>query len=197
MEKKSTGKNITIIVLIILLIGALGYIAYDKVIVKENKEPVKTKNNIEEQTTIKTDKISISDSYVYDGEYTANPNLTAHLELKLNEDNTFLLYIGLTDAEALKGTYTLDDSKLTLYSIEADSSGYDHHVYEVNSDTFECTYDENNNTVVINKWNQHWYNSDAEKVEYEVFTSFSDLKLAKNNKFEHLGNDRFPDEKIN
>lgn len=196
MEKKSTGKTIAIVILIILLLGALGYIAYDKVIVKESEKTVKTENNTEEQTTIKTEKTSISDSYIYDGVYTANPDLTAHLELKLNGDNTFILYIGLNDAEALKGTYTLNDSKLMLYSIEADASGYDHHVYEVNSDTFECTYDENNNTVVINKWNQHWYNSDAEKVEYEVFTDFSDLKLVKNNNFEHLGKDRFPNEKI-
>lgn len=196
MENKSTVKTVTIIILLLIVLGLGGYIVYDKVIVQESEKPAKTENTTEEHTTIKNEKTSISGSFIYSGVYVPSPELTANLELRLNGDNTFLLYIGLTDSEALKGTYVLDDTKLTLYSVEADASGYDHHVYEVNSDTFECTYDESNNTVVINKWNQHWYYSDAEKVKYDVFTGFSDLKLVKNDNFKYLGKDRFPDEKI-
>ena len=190
MEKKGTNKTVTIVILIILLLGALGYIAYDKVIMKETEEPEKAEKKVEEQTTKENEK-SISGSYIYDGVFTANPDLTAHLELKLSEDNTFILFMATTDAMAVKGTYTLDGSKLMLYAIEMDGSQDEPNIYKVNSDTFECTYDAANNTIDINKWNQHWYNDETKKVDYNTFTDYSNLKLVQNNNLEHIGKDRF------
>lgn len=54
-KNKSTGKTITIIILIILLLGTSGYIAYDKLInkpeQKETKEETKTKQQEEDLVT--------------------------------------------------------------------------------------------------------------------------------------------------
>ena len=51
-KNKSTGKTITIIILIILLLGTSGYIAYDKLInkpeQKETKEETKPKQQEED-----------------------------------------------------------------------------------------------------------------------------------------------------
>ena len=183
-------KNLIIVILVFAVLGLGGFIVYDKVITKEAQEPVKAEKKVDEQATI--DNItSISGSYIYDGVFEANKELTAHLELKLNEDNTFILYETTTDAMAFRGTYTLNDSKLMLYAIEMDASQEEPNIYQVNSDTFECTYDATNNTVNINKWNQHRYNSVTKKVDYITFTDYNGLKLTQNNNFEHIGKDRF------
>ena len=92
---------------------------------------------------------------------------------------------------AFRGTYTLNDSSLMLYAIEMDASQDEPNIYEVSSDTFECTYDATSNTVNINKWNQHWYNSETKKVDYNTFTNYGALKLTSNNDFKHIGKDRF------
>ena len=112
-------KNIIITILVLAVLGLEGFVIYDKTIVKEVQEPVKNEKIAEDQTKIES-KTSISDSYMYDGVFEANPDLNAHLELKLNEDNTFILYEATTDAMAFKGTYTLNGSKLMLYAIEMD-----------------------------------------------------------------------------
>lgn len=192
MEKQNskTGKNVLIVILVLLVLGLSGYITYDKMFAKETNNEVKEENSATAPTP-KEEKTAISGSYIYDGAYTPNPDLTAHLELKLNEDNTFILFEGTTDAMAFKGTYTLNGSKLMLYAIEMDASQEEPNVHEVNSDTFECTYDVDNNTVDINKWNQHWYNSETKKVDYNTFTNYNGLKLSQNNNFEHIGKDRF------
>ena len=193
MENKSTGKTVVIIILVLLVLGLGGYIVYDKMLSKESaetKESAKTEKKVENQTITESKK-SIAGSYIYDGKFTANPDLTAHLELKLNEDNTFILYEATTDAMAFKGTYTLNNSKLMLYAIEMDASQAEPNIYEVNSDTFECTYDVTNNTVNINKWNQHYYNDETKKVDYNTFTDYNGLKLTENNNLEHIGKDRF------
>ncbi|MBR2588331.1 MAG: hypothetical protein IKD77_03885 [Bacilli bacterium] len=177
-------KNIVIGVLILIIIimgGTLYYLYSNKDSISKDCPVVENK---EEQT-------SITGNYIYDGVYSANPDLTAHLELKLNSDNTFVLYESVTDAMAFRGTYTLNDSSLMLYAIEMDASQDEPNIYEVSSDTFECTYDATSNTVNINKWNQHWYNSETKKVDYNTFTNYGALKLTSNNDFKHIGKDRF------
>ena len=114
-------KNFIIVILVLAVLGLGGFVVYDKVLTKETQEPVKTEKKVEEQTKIEN-KTSISESYIYDGVFEANKDLTAHLELKLNEDNTFILYEATTDAMAFRGTYTLNGSKLMLYAIEMDAS---------------------------------------------------------------------------
>ena len=183
-------KNIIITILVLAVLGLGGFVVYDKVLTKETQEPVKTEKKAEEQAAIEN-KTSISGSYIYDGVFEANKDLTAHLELKLNEDNTFILYEATTDAMAFRGMYTLNGSKLMLYAIEMDASQDEPNIYEVNSDIFECTYDTANNTININKWNQHYYNNETKKVDYNTFTDYNGLKLTQNNNFEHIGKDRF------
>lgn len=186
MENKNKGKVIVIIILVLIVLGLSGYIVYDKVYLAGANNEVKEKDNV--VPTPKKTTTSISGSYVYDGPY--NEELTAHLEIKLNEDNTFILYEGVTDAVAYKGTYYLNGSKLILHAIESDGFQSDSSRDSVSTDTFECTYDSNDNTININKINQYWDNPDTHKVERNVYTDFDGKKLTQTNNLEHIDNEK-------
>ncbi len=182
-QNNGTGKTILIVILLLLVLGLTGYIVYDKVITTETNNEVKEESSI----TPEPEKTAISGSYVYEGAYEPTPELTLHLELKLNEDNTFILYNSINYAAAYKGTYTLNGSKLTLYAIEADHFQSENSRDIVSSDTVECTYDETNNIVNINKWYYHWYNDETKKVEHNTET-YSSVKLTQTKTLENIDN---------
>ena len=130
MENKSTGKTVVIIILTILLIGALGYIIYDKVIVQKHEEPTPTETKIEdnvvEDTTVEANTTEYyqahSESLTKDVWQTYNQNweeietkcdgtIGGELyEIILNNDNTYEYYHHLICGGGQKqiGTYTIE-----------------------------------------------------------------------------------------
>lgn len=57
-SKKSNGKNAIIVILVILLLCAVGYIVYDKVLTKKEEAPVKTEKKEEVKPEENLDEIS-------------------------------------------------------------------------------------------------------------------------------------------
>ena len=84
MEEKSTGKTVVIIILTILLIGALGYIVYDKVIVQKNEEPTPTEKNIKTNILSNEEALSLGKEkyeYIRNGMY-----MCGYKQLVLSQD---------------------------------------------------------------------------------------------------------------
>ena len=60
-KKSGKGKTVAIIILVILLLGAVGYIAYDKVFMKKTKGPEKTETKVEEKSKLESIDIKSSE----------------------------------------------------------------------------------------------------------------------------------------
>ena len=83
MENKKSNKGliITIIILIILLLGATGYICYDKGVFKFNKQEIVTKPNNNKQLRLTEEEVSnIVKNIPYATNNTSNKNFTAYAE---------------------------------------------------------------------------------------------------------------------
>ena len=127
MEKKSIGKNILIIISIIVLFGALGYIAYDKIIVKENKEPVKAGKNVQDNTKSNENGVKlytysdIKGEYVYKGQEIYNEamdgNITPEYKLYLYDNGMFYYNYAYIAGEGKIGNYTIVNNTIVLNNL--------------------------------------------------------------------------------
>ena len=72
MEKKSRGKNVVIVVLVLVVLGLVGYIVYDKFIVEDVNEPIKVEKKSKTSLLNKEEALKIGKEryeYVRDGLY--------------------------------------------------------------------------------------------------------------------------------
>lgn len=121
MEKKSKGKTITIVILVLMVLGLAGYIVYDKVIVKE-KDEKEVANKVEEKTN---ENIYIYDQIkgVYHGTIKDESDGVVNeitYNLYLDEDGTFVYqtFNNLGGAASnLLGNYIIKDNKIILNSL--------------------------------------------------------------------------------
>ena len=119
-KTKSTGKTVAIAILSILLVGALGFIGYDKFIIKDiktkqNKTTVTNKAIAKEECTEKEQKSKCSGTYY--GEYSSTSpdgQITSNLKYTyvLNDDGTFTA--DFSGVSATKGVYTINDNTVSL-----------------------------------------------------------------------------------
>ncbi|MBR3362851.1 MAG: hypothetical protein IKG40_02880 [Bacilli bacterium] len=138
MEKKSTGKTVIIVILLLAVIGLGGYIVYDKFIVKDETKELQSEINalkleiktLKEKTQSNNDdEIVITDlygTYTWTKKYEANvsgPNLEAtyttyNIKLVLNSDGTatYDASNGL-EAEQTKGSFSYENGKI-IYTRE-------------------------------------------------------------------------------
>ena len=124
--KKSMGKTILIIILLLALLGALGYIAYDKVMVKESKESVKTEKkkeevkeeNLDEVATVLLNKIN---NYKLDLLDVYGNNITVSSIPTIEQLDTMYFYLvekNSNNAETLNMTKSVvDDYFNSVYGI--------------------------------------------------------------------------------
>lgn len=162
MEKKSTGKTIAIVILIILLLGILGYITYDKFIAKDDtielQKQVKSLNkqieNLNDKNTNLNDNTNTSVNplenlvgvWVYKASYTMDVNNECELNVKLDlrDDGTYTYEYGSTCAGGTlaNGTYALGKDKIYLYNEDCKP-------VISSSDSDECTYPNCETIIVI------------------------------------------------
>ena len=135
-------KNIAIVILLLLVLGLAGYVAYDKVVLKESSEPQKTENN--ETTTENGQKESsvetgeeitgeaqkdetVSINYInatyYGNSDDASNNYYPKECLILFSDGKYTRFF--VDSEATSGTYEINGDKLVLHNsnVEGPSTG--------------------------------------------------------------------------
>ncbi len=156
MEKKSTGKTIAIVILIILLLGILGYITYDKFITKDDtielQKQVKSLNKQIENLNDKNTNTSVDPLenlvgvWTYKDSYTMDVNNACEINVKLDlkDDGTYTYENIATcgDGTIAKGTYALGKDKIYLHNESCKpviSSG----------DSDECTYPNCEPIIVI------------------------------------------------
>lgn len=147
MEKKSTGKTIAIVILIILLLGTLGYITYDKFITKDDttelQKQVKSLNNQienlkEKDSNTNADPLKkLSGVWTYKESYKMDENNPCEINVKLNmkDDGTYTYDNIATcgDGTIAKGTYALGKDKIYLHNENCEP-------VIVSSDSDECDY---------------------------------------------------------
>ncbi len=159
MEKKSKGKIIAIVILVLLVLGLGGYIIYDKFVKEDetvelkrqvkslNKEIDKLKTN--NNTKDSNDKInSIVGEYSGIKEYNDSPSIRVKIDFM--EDGTYYEEIASTMAIIKYGTYTVDNNKITLNEVFTHDNEVangkrtnNKYTYEINNDgTINATIDE-------------------------------------------------------
>ena len=116
-EKKSNGSKVVIFILVVLLLGACTYIAYDKLMVKEDI----LNNNVQENKKIKEENLDVNSRLVMD----------LYLSVTSNDDSVFKYWMydtdnfnvdNATEESKLKIVgINLNETKSTLYSCD-DSS---------------------------------------------------------------------------
>lgn len=133
--KKCQGK-VGLIIIIIILLGAVGYLSYDKFVNNNNQDYKSEINDLEEEiedlkanisdnTTANTNPISgLVGKYVYEGteefdspdKYTDQPEKAIVAELEIKEDGTGTYRGGLLmgDIENAKGNIALGNGKIFL-----------------------------------------------------------------------------------
>ena len=148
MESKSKGKTVAIIILVLIILGLAGYIAYDKVIVKE-KEEKKVTEKIEEKEINKEEikepeQISVEGYYKSGQVYSTdeNPcdaeNLTqekgATIEILFNKDGSYIIKDAADCGGGYEstGTYTINDKKLTLKCDNSKTNCIGNGEYQIN-----------------------------------------------------------------
>lgn len=108
-KNKSTGKTITIIILIILLLGTTGYICYDKFLTKEEPKQVETPK----KETKKEELIKQSSFKLEDIECTGTETCEKKMKLAYNNKNHELKLIKkLTDDTKNYKIEVYEDNKL-------------------------------------------------------------------------------------
>lgn len=173
-KTKSTGKTVAIIILSILLVGALGFIGYDKVLKKETKKETtkiekkdSKKNNTEQKETTNVDKTTADKGEqikkskctgTYYGEYIdKSGQITVELKYTyiLNEDGTYTA--DLSGISRKNGVYTINDNTISLTSLK-DTAGPreedPHYVtadYVIADDCSYIIYNDNTITFKINR----------------------------------------------
>lgn len=129
MEKNKKGKTVLIVFLLLIVIGLIGYIVYDKYIDKDIINDYKTEieelnNQIKELkaslNSEKENQVDLVGAYI--GTYDApkevgRPTETDELLIVDEENAIFCSHIG-TDTECYKGDYLVNDDKLIIYSTE-------------------------------------------------------------------------------
>lgn len=90
MEKKSTGKTVAIVILILMILGLGGYIAYDKLLTKETKEAEQTEatENKAEDNSLKEPKYDLSNVPQTSSQCTSEFTLSEYNKLIENLNNT-------------------------------------------------------------------------------------------------------------
>ena len=116
-EKKSNGSKVVIFILVVLLLGACAYIAYDKLMVNEDI----LNNNVQENKKIKEENLDVNSRLVMD----------LYLSVTSNDDSVFKYWMydtdnfnvdNATEESKLKIVgINLNETKSTLYSCD-DSS---------------------------------------------------------------------------
>ncbi len=160
-NKKSTGKTVAIIILVLLVLGLGGYIAYDKVIVKESREteePIKTEKKVVDNSTSTQEETTADYVGAYSGtaEVPAEigrPTETNELLIKDEKNATFCFNIG-TGTSCYKGTYLIKDKVLYLHSTEKQildgTSSSDMKVTESGNDNSYMTFVIEESKIVYN-----------------------------------------------
>ena len=144
ISKKGTGKNILIIILIIVLFGALGHIAYDKIIVKESKK-TSIKSEIKKEKEVGKENCDVSVNpleslvgiWTYKSSYNMGDGNSCDINVKLDmkADGTYEYENTATcgGGTIAKGTYALGINKIYLHN--------DNCVPVINgTGSDECTY---------------------------------------------------------
>jgi len=187
MEKKSRGKNIIIIILVLIVLGFGGFIVYDKIIVEDetaelNKQVESLKKEISDLNKNKEadDSNNKINSIVGEYSYTKNnPNGSALIiTVDFMEDGTYYEKIAGTSASIIYGTYIIDNNKITLNQL------FNHHNELANGERLNETY----NSVLNNDGTISWTNSlsDQEKI---VLTKSGKQNDVKNELMKWLMND--------
>lgn len=165
MEKKSRGKNIIIIILVLIVLGFGGFIVYDKIIVEDetaelNKQVESLKKEISDLNKSKEadDSNNKINSIVGEYSYTKNnPNGSSLIiTVDFMEDGTYYEKIAGTSASIIYGTYIIDNNKITLNQL------FNHNNELANGERLNETY----NSVLNNDGTISWTNSlsDQEKI---------------------------------
>lgn len=168
---KSTGKTLTIIILSILLVLSLGYIGYDKFLIKETtntetkntkkinneaKENTTTDNNDEENNSESVQKSKCSGTYY--GEYSeTSGQLTSDFKYTyvLNEDGTFTS--DFSGVSGTKGVYTINDNTISFTGKDEITGPREEDPYYSTSDYViadDCSYIIYNNGITKFKLNR-------------------------------------------
>lgn len=90
-NKKNTGLIILIIILVICLIGSIGYITYDKFLVKSEpiKEEVDTEEEVEDTTTNEESELTVAD--LYDSYIKKISSRKEAKQIKVNDTESYYL----------------------------------------------------------------------------------------------------------
>ncbi len=143
MEKKSKGKTIVIVILVLAVLGLGGYIIYDKLLNNEVKEPVKT----EKKDKIKIEKDILSEDealklgkeryeYVRDGLF-----LCGYKQVKYDDSKLFawnengkqitgdLNYAKITNIEDIKANLTEHSFLNWIKALDIKQDGNDYYIY--------------------------------------------------------------------
>lgn len=149
--KKGKGKNIVIVILIVLLLGALGYIAYDKII--KTDEPIKTEEKNDKKSNDETTSNISNDNFVgayiagtyFDGNEESLPepeNATKeqkyYFELILKQDGSakYTEICNYGNGYQEEGTYDIKDGHINFVSktCEPDHNCLDKREFKITND---------------------------------------------------------------
>ena len=136
-----------VIVLSILVVGVIGYLFYDKAILKTNNETQQSQNN---NSQIEENQIDVSES----GKVYVKRNGTMSLEsVPSNLVGTY---------ENIGGGYFTINSDGTLYILEYNGDSDDHNgksIYDKDNSSFQITYISNSEDIILEiytKTNNGW-----------------------------------------
>lgn len=141
MENKSKVKTIVGVLLILILLGVIGYLVYDKYItqnkVYDYEEKIKDLNKQIKEISKDNNAENGNDKNLvgaYIGIYNAPaeigmPQLTNELLIVDEKNAVFCHQLGTTN-ECYKGTYSVSDNKLILYSTSKKEFNLDENKYE-------------------------------------------------------------------
>lgn len=150
-NKKSTGKTVAIVILIILLLRALGYTAYDKVIIKETEEPEKTEKKVETTKEEVSTTITFLEGYYKTGQTYSTEEKPCDLENNsLHGETTEILFNS-------DGTYT------SAYAADCGGGYQWTGTYKVNNSDLILTCDNNDGPCTDGKYMINEYGTIIDK----------------------------------
>lgn len=177
MEK---GKTILIIFLIIIILGLVGFIVYDKLIKVDEvttKDEV-TKENKEKEEEENKDEILCSKNYTYKdiaGFYIYRSD-NMGLTLQLEEKGTFYYTIARQTASRAAGNYTIVDNIIYL-----------NYMFEMGNDAGGMFDSDKTNTMIINEDNTLTDNFDYQISTKPILTKTNEkLEIGEQESFDYI-----------